>query len=144
MNNIKTKQGKNKSWKTEKVDHHKIIMLEGFSSNGLQIRSQRIFFERIACLKIIFQHFLKNVYYRSFCVFSNLKNYINLLFWSVGTMLERFFEAKTFIFHVPKPIQVPTIIHFGYFRHTVDPQGPFGGCESKVAYKFSKKYPRRL
>ena len=32
-------------------------------------------------------------------------------------MLKRFFEAKSFIFHVPKPIQVPTNT---YFRHTVD------------------------
>ena len=30
-------------------------------------------------------------------------------------MLERFFEAKSFRFHVPKVIQVPTIIFFEYF-----------------------------
>ena len=30
-------------------------------------------------------------------------------------MLERFFEAKSFRFHVPKVIQVPTIIFVEYF-----------------------------
>ena len=35
--------------------------------------------------------------------------------WRPGTMLKRFFEAKSFRFHVPKLIQVPTIIIFEYF-----------------------------
>ena len=30
-------------------------------------------------------------------------------------MLKRFFEAKSFIFHIPKPIQVPKLTYFGYF-----------------------------
>ena len=30
-------------------------------------------------------------------------------------MLERFFEAKSFRFHVPKVIQVPKMIFFEYF-----------------------------
>ena len=42
------------------------------------------------------------------------------MFWRLGTMLKRFFEAKSFIFHVPKPIQVPKITFFWYFRHTVE------------------------
>ena len=29
-------------------------------------------------------------------------------------MLERFFKAKSFIFHIPKPIQVPKLTYFGY------------------------------
>ena len=29
-------------------------------------------------------------------------------------MLKRFFEAKSFIFHIPKPIQVPKLTYFGY------------------------------
>ena len=30
-------------------------------------------------------------------------------------MLKRFFEAKSFIFHIPKPIQVPKLTYLGYF-----------------------------
>ena len=30
-------------------------------------------------------------------------------------MLRRFFKAKSFIFHIPKPIQVPKKTYFGYF-----------------------------
>ena len=37
------------------------------------------------------------------------------MFWSLGAMLKRFFEAKSFIFHIPKPVQVPKITYFGYF-----------------------------
>ena len=58
-------------------------------------------------------------------------------------MLKRFFEAKSFIFHIPKPIQVPKIIHFGYFRHTVDPQGPFGANIKAKIVNFGTQSTRR-
>ena len=37
------------------------------------------------------------------------------MFWSLETMLERFFEAKSFRFHIPKQIQVPKLTYLGYF-----------------------------
>ena len=37
------------------------------------------------------------------------------MLWRLGTMLKRFFEAKRFIFHIPKPIQVPRLTYFVYF-----------------------------
>ena len=37
------------------------------------------------------------------------------MFLRLGTMLKRFFEAKSFIFHNPKPMQVPKLTYLGYF-----------------------------
>ena len=37
------------------------------------------------------------------------------MFLSVGTMLKRFLEAKSFIFHIPKPIQVPKLTYVRLF-----------------------------
>ena len=36
-----------------------------------------------------------------------IKNYIKLMFWRLGTMLERFFKAKSFGLHISKPKHVP-------------------------------------
>ena len=36
-----------------------------------------------------------------------INNYIKLMFWGLGTMLERFFEVKSFGLHISKPKYVP-------------------------------------
>ena len=52
---------KNKHYEKYKNENlQKLIILEGFMQNGLQNRNQRIFLRRKWCVKIDFQHFLKN------------------------------------------------------------------------------------
>ena len=46
---------KYKKYKNE--NRQKLIILEGFSQNGLQIRNQRIFLRIVALVKIDFRHF---------------------------------------------------------------------------------------
>ena len=64
----------------------------------------------------VFQHRSKLI----FDIFSNftffdirvIKNCMFLMFWRLGTMLERFFKAKSFGFHISKPIKIPGNIFF--------------------------------
>ena len=39
------------------------------------------------------------------------------MFWRLGTMIKRFFEAKRFGFHAPKSIMVPKIIFLWHVAH---------------------------
>ena len=41
-------------------------------------------------------------------------------------MLERFFKAKSFRFHISKPKKIPGNIFFDISKVKVVPQGPFG------------------
>ena len=41
-----------------------------------------------------------------------IKNCIKLMFWRLGTMLERFFKAKSFGLHISKPKKIPGNIFF--------------------------------
>ena len=90
-----------------------------------------------------------------------IKNYVLLMFWRLGTMLERFFEAKSFGLHLSKPKKIPEIIFFYILIQKSVPQGAFWritlyfepescpagaswakyliSCESKVACIFFEK-----
>ena len=84
----------------------KLIILEGFSLNGLQ---SAYFFTYYSTGQKLFSTFC-----RIWHVFDirSIKNYIILTFWRLGTMLERFFEAKSFGLHISNPKHVPGNIDF--------------------------------
>ena len=91
---------KNKKYKKCQNEHlQKLIILEGFSQNGLQIWIQRISLHVIVPVKIDFRHVFD---YDFFVDIRIVKNYIKLMLWRLGTMLERFFEAKSFGLQISK------------------------------------------
>ena len=74
----------------------KLIALAGFNQNGLQIWIQLILLRIWTLVKIYFRLF------RLWHLFDIIiiKNCIKLMFWRLGTMLERFFKAKSFGLHI--------------------------------------------
>ena len=99
-NNIK----KCKNMKNVKNENrHKLIILEGFRQNGLQIRIQRNFLRISTPVKIIFRHLFEHVIFDIRIV----KNCMFLMFWRLGTMLEWFFIGKSFRLHISKPKKIP-------------------------------------
>ena len=76
----------------------------------------------------------------------SIKDCIIWMFRRLGTMLERFFKAKSFGLHISKPKKIPGNIFLTFRRSESRPAGTFSAkyfisCESKVACKFLKKVP---
>ena len=67
-----------------------------------------------------------------------IKNCMNLMFWRLGTMLERVFIAKSFGLHIWKPKKIPRNIFFDISNvRKVNPQGPFG--QTKLYFEPEKR-----
>ena len=87
-------------------DHQQLIILKGFRQNGLRHWIQRILLRRVAPVNNYFRHLLEV----SILEIDIMNKCIILTFWRLGTMLKRFFKAKSFRLHIPKPKEVPTSI----------------------------------
>ena len=111
-------------------NHQKHVILEGFSKMDITIEFSVIFYIFQHRSTLIFDIFSK----MSFFDIRIVKNCMFLMFWRLGTMLERFFIGKSFRMHISKP-KIYQETYFLSFRRAKY----FISCQSKVACKFLKE-----
>ena len=124
MNHIKLMKNEN---------HQKLIILEGFSQNGLHIWIQRIFLHITAWSKIDFRHFLKIDVFLITCVVNRVFEKGSgdlLLIWSIQKLVQM---CRNFwIFQIYKGL----LKHFSKTRFACWKSHQKTRCESKVACIF--------
>ena len=106
-------------WTSSKTNHFR-----RFQPKRIADLSSAYFCTYCSTGQIWFSTFVRKGHVRDIRI---IKSLIFVMFWRLGTMLERFFKAKSFRLHISKPKKIPGNIFVWYFEgQKVVPQGPLG------------------